>query len=153
MESPGHFKLHMWLPLYFFGQHCFRRCDDFFTFGVFWWNPLGYWEPLLGWPPVEHPYLYLILKCLSYSTFYYNYISFHFIFYESIVGSRCFVSFRCRAKWFSYPYIYGYICFLFWILVPYKLLQNNNSTVEYSSQCYTVGPCWLSILYIVMCIC
>ena len=32
---------------------------------------------------------------------------------------------------------------------PYWLLQN----IEYSSLCYTVGPCWLSILYIVLCIC
>ena len=30
------------------------------------------------------------------------------------------------------------------ILLPYGLLQ----TIEYSSLCYTVGPCWLSILYI-----
>ena len=32
---------------------------------------------------------------------------------------------------------------LFQILFPYRLLQNT----EYSSLCYTVGPCWLSILY------
>ena len=32
-------------------------------------------------------------------------------------------------------------CFLFF----YRLLQN----IEYSSLCYTVSPCWLSILYIV----
>ena len=30
-----------------------------------------------------------------------------------------------------------------------RLLQNNG----YSSLCCTVGPCWLSILYIGMCIC
>ena len=29
-------------------------------------------------------------------------------------------------------------------LFPYRLLQNTES----SSLCYTVGPCWLSILYI-----
>ena len=45
-------------------------------------------------------------------------------------------------------YIYMYI-FFFQILFPYRLLQN----IEYSSLCYTVGPCWLSILYIVVCIC
>ena len=38
---------------------------------------------------------------------------------------------------------------IFQILFPYRLLQNT----EYSSQCYTVGPCWLPILYIVVCIC
>ena len=41
------------------------------------------------------------------------------------------------------------ICILFQILFPYRLLQN----IEYSSLLYTVGPCWLSILYIVVCIC
>ena len=29
----------------------------------------------------------------------------------------------------------------------YRLLQD----IEYSSLCYTVGPCWLSVLYIVVC--
>ena len=32
---------------------------------------------------------------------------------------------------------------LFKILFHYRLLQD----IEYSSLCYTVGPCWLSILY------
>ena len=38
---------------------------------------------------------------------------------------------------------------LFQILFDYRLLQDT----EYSSLCYTVGPCSLSILYIVVCIC
>ena len=38
---------------------------------------------------------------------------------------------------------------LFQILFPYRLLQN----IEYSPLCYTVGPCFLSILYTVVCIC
>ena len=38
---------------------------------------------------------------------------------------------------------------LFQILLPYRLLQN----IEYSSLCYMVGPCWLFIVYIVVCIC
>ena len=38
--------------------------------------------------------------------------------------------------------------FLFQILFHYSLLQY----IEYSSLCSTVGPCWLSILYIVVCI-
>ena len=49
---------------------------------------------------------------------------------------------------YIYIYIYIYICILFQILFPYRLLQN----IEYSLLCYTVGPCWLSILYIVVCI-
>ena len=32
---------------------------------------------------------------------------------------------------------------------PYKLLQD----IKCISLCYTVGPCWLSILYIVVCTC
>ena len=44
-------------------------------------------------------------------------------------------------------YIYVYIGFQ--ILFHYKLLQDT----EYGSLCYTVGLCWLSILYIAVCIC
>ena len=70
-----------------------------------------------------------------------------YIFFNwSIVDLQCCVSFRCTAKWFSYTYIYIYF---FQILLPYKLSQN----IERSSLCDTVGPCWLSILYIVVCIC
>ena len=36
----------------------------------------------------------------------------------------------------------------FQILFPYRLLQN----IEYNSLCYTVGPCWLSVLCIIVCI-
>ena len=32
---------------------------------------------------------------------------------------------------------------LFWVLCPYRLLQN----IEYSSMWYIVGPCYLPILY------
>ena len=38
---------------------------------------------------------------------------------------------------------------LFHVLFHYGLLQD----IEYSSLCYTVGPCCLSIWYIVLCIC
>ena len=44
------------------------------------------------------------------------------------------------------------ICVCIYILFQnlfYKLLQN----IKYSSLCYTVGPCCLFILYIVVCIC
>ena len=46
-------------------------------------------------------------------------------------------------------YIYTYISILFQILFHHKLLQDN----EYSSLCYAVDPCCLSVLYIVACIC
>ena len=42
-----------------------------------------------------------------------------------------------------------YIYIKFQILFPYRSLQN----IEYSPLCSTVGPCWLSILYTVVCIC
>ena len=41
------------------------------------------------------------------------------------------------------------IYILFQIIFPYRLLQN----IEQSSLCYRVGPGWLSILYVVVCIC
>ena len=43
--------------------------------------------------------------------------------------------------------IYIYIYVLFQIIFHYRLLQDT----EYSSLCYTVGPCCLSILHIVVC--
>ena len=45
--------------------------------------------------------------------------------------------------------IHTYIYILFPILFHYGLLQD----IEYSSLCYTVGPCCLSVLYTVVCIC
>ena len=36
-----------------------------------------------------------------------------------------------------------HVSILFQILFPFRLLQN----IEQSSLCYTVGPCWLSILF------
>ena len=42
-----------------------------------------------------------------------------------------------------------YIYILFQILFPFKLLQS----IEQSSLCYTVGPCWLSILNTAVCTC
>ena len=41
-----------------------------------------------------------------------------------------------------YIYMYVYI-YNFQVLFHYSLLQN----IEYSSLCYTVGPCWLSVYY------
>ena len=45
--------------------------------------------------------------------------------------------------------IYMYIHIHFQILFHYGLSQD----IEYSSLCYTVGPCCLSLLYKVVCIC
>ena len=42
-----------------------------------------------------------------------------------------------------------HVSILFQILFPFRLLQN----IEQSLLCYTVGPCWLSILNIAMCTC
>ena len=49
----------------------------------------------------------------------------------------------------THTYTYIHTHSLFQILFPYQLLQNT----EYGSICYTVGPCWLSILYVVICVC
>ena len=74
-----------------------------------------------------------------------SFISFFlsFFIYWSIVDLQYCVGFRCTAKWFSYIYIF------FQIIFHYKLLQD----IEYSSLYYTVNPCCLSILCIVVCIC
>ena len=56
--------------------------------------------------------------------------------YWTIVDLQCFVSFWCMAA------------ILFQIFSHYRLSKDN----EYSSLCYTVGPC-LSILNKVICIC
>ena len=70
-------------------------------------------------------------------TFYFFVCLFVYLLWR-IVDLQCCVSFKCTGKWFS-----------FWILFHYWLLRD----IEYSSLCYTVGPCCLSILYIVVCIC
>ena len=43
--------------------------------------------------------------------------------------------------------IHIHVSILFQIIFPFRLLQN----IEQRSLCCTVGPCWLSILYIVVC--
>ena len=73
----------------------------------------------------------------------------HSFFNWSVVDFQCCVSFRHIAKWFHYMCVCVCVCIIFQILFPFSLLQNT----EYSSMCYTVGPCCLSVLYIVVCVC
>ena len=61
----------------------------------------------------------------------------------SIVDLQC-VNFHCIAKWLSYTHI----CILFYILFHYDLSQD----IGYKSLWYTVGPCCLFILYVIVCI-
>ena len=44
--------------------------------------------------------------------------------------------------------IHMHVSILFQINFPFRLLQN----IKQHSLCYTVGPCWLSILNIAVCI-
>ena len=46
---------------------------------------------------------------------------------------------------YTYTHIYVYI--FFQVLFDYRFLED----IEYSSLCYTIGPCCLTILYIVVC--
>ena len=45
--------------------------------------------------------------------------------------------------------VHIHVSIFFQILFPFTLLQN----IEQSSLCYTVGPCWLSIVNITFCTC
>ena len=47
-------------------------------------------------------------------------------------------------------YICVYMCVCVYI---YKKLNQDVEDIESSSLCYTVGPCHLSILYTLICIC
>ena len=64
-------------------------------------------------------------------------MSFKKLLYWSVVGLLCCVSFCCTAKHFTCTCRY----ILFHILFHHGLSQD----FEYSSLCYTVGPCCLSI--------
>ena len=61
------------------------------------------------------------------------------------VDLQCCTNYCYTAKWFSY--IHKHI--LLKTVFHYHLSQD----VEYSFLCYTVGPCCLSILYIIVSIC
>lgn len=66
-----------------------------------------------------------------------------------IVDLQCCVSCRYkRSKWFSYTHTYINLLFFSFFSVSsyYKILSGVPCTV-------TVGPCWMSVLNIVVCIC
>ena len=59
---------------------------------------------------------------------------------------------QTQLKQFSthtHTHTHIHVSILFQIIFPFKLLQN----IEQHSLCYTVGPCWLSISNIAVCIC
>ena len=63
----------------------------------------------------------------------------------SVVDLQCFM---CTTKWFSHVHTYvNHVCMFTYFLL--SLLQD----IEYNSLCYRVGPGWLSILNIVVCVC
>ena len=64
------------------------------------------------------------------------------------VDWQCCVTFWYTARRIGDIYRYS-ICILFQIFFHYRLLQD----IEYSSLCYTIGPCCSSILYTAVCIC
>ena len=70
--------------------------------------------------------------------------SFISFFNSSILDLQCSVSFRYTEK-YTEIYIYTF----FNILFHYGLFQN----IEHSSLGYTVGPCCLSVLYILIIVC
>ena len=100
-------------------------------------------------------YFYFILECswftmLCQSRVYSRVIQLCMYLFKKIywrmVHFQC-ISFRCTAKWISYIYIYTSLQ-SFLASFPYRLLENR---VVFP--CCTVGACWLSLLYTVVCIC
>ena len=73
-----------------------------------------------------------------------NYIYIYTHTHIHTVDLQCCVSFWCTAKWFSYTYIYSFsYSSPLWFITRYWD----------SSLCYTIGPCCLSPLYMIVCIC
>ena len=71
---------------------------------------------------------------------------------DDIAGLPCRVSFRWqRSDSATHIYLFFFVFFplVFSIFFPHRLLQD----IKCRSLCYTVGPCWLSILYIVVYVC
>ena len=90
---------------------------------------------------MENIYIYIYTPTYRHTSFYCVLFSLmsHCIFFSwSIVNLQYWVNFMCIAKGF-----------IFEILFYYRLLQD----IEYRSLCYMVGPCWLPISYVIVCIC
>ena len=72
--------------------------------------------------------------------------------FKIIVDLHCCVGFCCTAKWFScvcilthtHTHTHTHIYILLQVLSHYSLLWD----IEYSSLCYTVGPCCVPVLSI-----
>ena len=83
-----------------------------------------------------------VLPCLDWTSLSPDLFIYIFNFSSFLKTILCF---SYTAKLFSNIYI----CIFFQILFHYRLLQN----IDYSSLCYTVYLCCLSILYIIVCTC
>ena len=66
-----------------------------------------------------------------------------FIFIWSIVDLQWCINFCCIAKWFSYAHIYLNILHILFCC-------DSSQDIEYSSLCYTVWLCYLSLIYILI---
>ena len=76
-----------------------------------------------------------------------------FSFCWSIVELQCCVNYCYTAKWLSYTYIYVCIIYIYMFFFIFFSVMALSQDIEYSCLLYTVGPCFLSILYILVCIC
>ena len=89
------------------------------------------------WVMQERGWVTKLGATVSFSGFFWVYL-----FYWSIVDLQCCVNCCYTAKWFRYIYVCVYIYNIYiYILFHYGLSQD----IVYSSLCYTVGPCCLSI--------
>ena len=85
------------------------------------------------------------LTCMSVitspsNTYYHIFLNFIFYIGVWLINSVLLVSGVQQSD----SIIHVHVSILFQILFPFRLLHN----IEQSSLCYTVGPCWLSILNI-----
>jgi len=77
----------------------------------------------------------------------------------SITELPCCVNFCCTADSYIYMNVYIYIYILYLCVYIYIFFlcisfhDGLSQDIEYSSLCHTVGPCCLSILYVIVCIC
>ena len=70
-----------------------------------------------------------------------------FFFNWNIVYLQCCTNLWYTAKWLSYTYM----CLLLLYSFPIWFNHRFNYFIEYSSLCYTLGPCFLCILNSVVC--